>query len=65
MHRTRNAAYGQPYRGFESLPLRQSFAQAFDWIGLPAKHNAAIPHFVARFWGLVALPAAASSFSKA
>ena len=23
-HRTRNAAYGQPYRGFESLPLRQS-----------------------------------------
>src|SRR5260370_6102822 len=22
-HRTRNAAYGQPYRGFESLPLRQ------------------------------------------
>src|SRR5262245_44975153 len=27
MHRTRNAAYGQPYRGFESLPLRQSFAR--------------------------------------
>ncbi len=23
MHRTRNAAYGQPYRGFDSLPLRQ------------------------------------------
>src|ERR687889_760245 len=23
MHRTRNAAYGQPYRGFESPPLRQ------------------------------------------
>src|SRR6266700_3805418 len=23
MYRTRNAAYGQPYRGFESLPLRQ------------------------------------------
>src|SRR5579885_1555642 len=23
MHRTRNAAYGQPYRGFESLSLRQ------------------------------------------
>ena len=22
-HRTRNAAYGQPYRGFKSLPLRQ------------------------------------------
>src|SRR5258706_14356920 len=21
-HRTRNAAYGQPYRGFESLPVR-------------------------------------------
>ena len=25
MHRTRNAAYGQPYRGFESLPLRHAF----------------------------------------
>ena len=25
MHRTRNAAYGQPYRGFESLPLRHNF----------------------------------------
>ena len=25
MHRTRNAAYGQPYRGFESLPLRQIY----------------------------------------
>ena len=24
MHRTRNAAYGKPYRGFESLPLRHS-----------------------------------------
>ena len=24
MHRTRNAAYGQPYRGFESLPLRHT-----------------------------------------
>src|SRR5215472_19199531 len=24
MHRTRNAAYGQPYRGFKSLPLRHS-----------------------------------------
>ena len=24
MRRTRNAKYGQPYRGFESLPLRQS-----------------------------------------
>ncbi|VVT00789.1 hypothetical protein RHIZ404_190401 [Rhizobium sp. EC-SD404] len=24
MHRTRNAAYGQPYRGFESPPLRHS-----------------------------------------
>jgi hypothetical protein len=24
MHRTRNAAYGQPYRGFESLPLRHN-----------------------------------------
>ena len=23
MHRTRNAAYGQPYRGFKSLPVRQ------------------------------------------
>jgi hypothetical protein len=27
MHRTRNAAYGQPYRGFESLPLRHSRAR--------------------------------------
>ena len=27
MHRTRNAAYGQPYRGFESLPLRQLVAR--------------------------------------
>ena len=27
-HRTRNAAYGQPYRGFESHPLRQSSVQA-------------------------------------
>src|SRR5215213_8861079 len=27
MHRTRNAAYGQPYRGFESLPLRQTVVQ--------------------------------------
>ena len=26
MHRTRNAAYGQPYRGFESLPLRHDYA---------------------------------------
>src|SRR5215470_9100609 len=26
MHRTRNAAYGQPYRGFESLPLRQTYS---------------------------------------
>ena len=25
MHRTRNAAYSQGYRGFESLPLRQPF----------------------------------------
>ena len=24
-HRTRNAAYGQPYRGFESLPLRHIY----------------------------------------
>jgi hypothetical protein len=30
MHRTRNAAYGQPYRGFESLPLRQdTFRESF------------------------------------
>ncbi len=28
MHRTRNAAYGQPYRGFESLPLRQFVLQS-------------------------------------
>src|SRR5437870_5566393 len=25
-HRTRNAAYGQPYRGFESLPLRHTIS---------------------------------------
>jgi hypothetical protein len=32
MHRTRNAAYGQPYRGFESLPLRQpSPLRACGW----------------------------------
>jgi hypothetical protein len=32
MHRTRNAAYGQPYRGFESLPLRQpSLLRSFGW----------------------------------
>ena len=30
MHRTRNAAYGQPYRGFESLPLRQSI-KSMTW----------------------------------
>ncbi len=29
MHRTRNAAYGQPYRGFESLPLRQLLGPDF------------------------------------
>src|SRR6476646_8838049 len=29
-HRTRNAAYGQPYRGFESHPLRHT--QAVDFI---------------------------------
>src|SRR5215472_16375451 len=28
MHRTRNAAYGQPYRGFESLPLRHRLTRA-------------------------------------
>jgi hypothetical protein len=28
MHRTRNAAYGQPYRGFESLPLRQFYTKS-------------------------------------
>src|ERR1700682_6243858 len=27
-HRTRNAAYGQPYRGFESLPLRHALLAA-------------------------------------
>ena len=32
MHRTRNAAYGQPYRGFESLPLRH-----FDGISICSK----------------------------
>src|SRR6266853_1449862 len=34
MHRTRNAAYGQPYRGFESLPLRHSLSNL--WFGLPS-----------------------------
>src|SRR4051794_22451114 len=29
-HRTRNAAYGQPYRGFESHPLRHN--RVFDFI---------------------------------
>ena len=33
MHRTRNAAYGQPYRGFESLPLRHH-AEIFTEDGL-------------------------------
>jgi hypothetical protein len=38
MHRTRNAAYGQPYRGFESLPLRQKFGfiASSDWCAAPA-----------------------------
>src|ERR1700747_127002 len=32
MHRTRNAAYGQPYRGFESLPLRHpTTLRRFAW----------------------------------
>src|SRR5262249_53458854 len=30
MHRTRNAAYGQPYRGFESLPLRHTLLKLND-----------------------------------
>ena len=30
MHRTRNAAYGQPYRGFESPPLRQLDFYSYD-----------------------------------
>ena len=29
-HRTRNAAYGQPYRGFESHPLRHFFPAATE-----------------------------------
>src|SRR5262249_42214728 len=32
-HRTRNAAYGQPYRGFESLPLRQTAPSSIDCDG--------------------------------
>jgi hypothetical protein len=38
MHRTRNAAYGQPYRGFESLPLRQCCgAPKILWIKRPRR----------------------------
>ncbi len=49
MHRTRNAAYGQPYRGFESLPLRHALKiqrrlsfprlrrQAGIWLGLSGR----------------------------
>ena len=34
MHRTRNAAYGQPYRGFESLPLRHLIKSiAYEGVG--------------------------------
>src|SRR5262249_29382497 len=33
-HRTRNAAYGQPYRGFESLPLRHRRKGPFRTHGL-------------------------------
>jgi hypothetical protein len=29
MHRTRNAAYGQPYREFESPPLRHFLIEAY------------------------------------
>ena len=32
MHRTRNAAYGQPYRGFESLPLRQLVGYCLEYL---------------------------------
>ena len=32
MRRTRNAVYGQPYRGFESHPLRQLFVLCTDQI---------------------------------
>jgi hypothetical protein len=34
MHRTRNAAYGQPYRGFESLPLRHLYQKYHRFFGL-------------------------------
>src|SRR3954453_705163 len=32
-HRTRNAAYGQPYRGFESHPLRHATGQLVSYKG--------------------------------
>jgi hypothetical protein len=32
MHRTRNAAYGQPYRGFESLPLRHIILKTLHFL---------------------------------
>ena len=34
MHRTRNAAYGQPYRGFESPPLRHRFPLKYLYISI-------------------------------
>ena len=36
MHRTRNAAYGQPYRGFESPPLRRGSLHDGPYQSTPA-----------------------------
>src|SRR4051812_24893036 len=47
MHRTRNAAYGQPYRGFESLPLRQSLLELDSLDPSGARSTARIWRFFA------------------
>src|SRR5690348_3082688 len=38
-HRTRNAAYGQPYRGFESHPLRHTHLLDFIGFSAAAEHR--------------------------
>ena len=45
MHRTRNAAYGQPYRGFKSLPLRQHPSLTFEIIEMCAPTIPRAPTF--------------------
>src|SRR3954468_21466046 len=47
MHRTRNAAYSQGYRGFESLPLRHGLRPG---TGLDPSVTAAAPHRPAITW---------------